>query len=77
MSIHFCSRVFSSLVFFISILSQVPGGPAGARDFVHLTGPRRRLGRAQKSLVQTGQDFKSPFKTVPFRASSKPDWPDY
>jgi hypothetical protein len=68
-SFQFCSHIFSSLVFCSSVLSEVPGGPAGAPDFLHLTGPCRHLGRARKSLVQTGQHLKSPFKSVRFRAS--------
>jgi hypothetical protein len=59
------------------MIRQVPGGPAGRRDFLARFGPCRHLGLARKSLVQTGRNFKSPFQTVRFRAGSKPDWPDY
>jgi hypothetical protein len=58
------------------MIHQVPGGPCRHRDFLALIGPSRHLGLARQSLVQSGLDFKSPFKTVRFRASSKPDWPD-
>jgi hypothetical protein len=62
---------------FKAVMCHVPGGPAGRRGFLALTGPCRHLGLARKSLVQTGQNIKSPFPTVRFRARSKPDWPDY
>jgi hypothetical protein len=80
MSIHFCGRVFSSLPCLVELSVEClagPPGPAGAREFMHPTGPCRHLGHARKCLVQTGLDFESPFKTVRFRASSKPDWPDF
>jgi hypothetical protein len=64
-------------VFFNEVIHQVPGGPGVRRGFLALTGPAGRLGLARKSLVQTGQNFESPFQTVRFRARSKPDWPDY
>jgi hypothetical protein len=59
------------------IADQMPGGPDRRLIILNPTGPYRHLGLALKSLVQTGRDFESPFKTVRSRASSKPDWPDY
>jgi hypothetical protein len=67
----------SSFMYVRVMIHQVPGGPCRHRDFLALIGPSRHLGLPRQSLVQTGLDFKSPFKTVRSRASSKPDWPDF
>jgi hypothetical protein len=62
---------------FKAMIGHVPGGPAGRPVRLAVPGPYRHLGLARKCLVQTGQNLKNVFKTVRFRARSKPGWPDY